>query len=104
MAVLQYLKNNGGNISDATRVFGINRPVVCDILSKQATGDLRDRPRIPKRQPNKTRMGARWLSIHLANDEKIKVPAGSVRHILRRNRRQLRNWGSVPSIDVRNGS
>ena len=38
MAVLQYLKSNGGNISDAARVFGINRPVVHDILSRQGRG------------------------------------------------------------------
>ena len=33
LAVLQYLKSNGGNISHAARVFGINRPVVYNILS-----------------------------------------------------------------------
>jgi transposase len=55
-AVLEYLKTNGGNIADAARVFGINRPVVYDILKKQAEGDLRDRSRAPKHQPNRPRL------------------------------------------------
>ena len=108
LAVLEYLKTSDGNISEAAQVFGINRCVVYDILSKQATGDLRDRSRIPKRQPNKTpakveqqvvdlrnktRMGPRRLSIHLAKYEKIKVPAGTIRHILRRNRHLLIHSG-----------
>ena len=42
LAVLEYLKSNGGNISHTARMFGINRPVVYDILCKQAAGDLRD--------------------------------------------------------------
>ena len=54
LAVLEYLKTNGRNISDAARVFGITRPVVYDILQKQAEGDLTDRPRVPRHQPNKT--------------------------------------------------
>ena len=81
LAVLEYLKTNRRNISDAARVFGINRSVVYNILSKQAEGDLKDRSRVPKHQPNKTlaeteqqviearnktRMGPKRLSIHLA--------------------------------------
>jgi transposase len=54
LAVPEYLKTNGGNISDAARVFGISRSVVYDILKKQAEGDLRDRSRVPKHQPSKT--------------------------------------------------
>ncbi|MGD2142944.1 MAG: helix-turn-helix domain-containing protein, partial [Anaerolineae bacterium] len=53
-AVLEYLKTNKGNKADAARAFGINRSVVYDILSKEAKGDLKDRSRAPKRQPNKT--------------------------------------------------
>ena len=34
LAVLEYLKSNRHNISDAARVFGINRCVVYDILKK----------------------------------------------------------------------
>jgi transposase len=101
MAVLEYRKTNGGNIADAARVFGINRSVVYDILKKQAEGDLTDRPRTPKRQPNKTpdeveqkvveaknrtRLGPKRLSIYLHKYEKIDVPAGTIRHILRRNK------------------
>ena len=54
LAVLEYLRTNGGNKSDAARAFGFTRPVVYDILKKQAEGDLSDRSRVPKRQPNKT--------------------------------------------------
>ena len=103
-AVLEYMKTNGGNISDAARVFGINRSVIYDILSKQAEGDLNDRSRVPKRQPNKTppeieqkviearnttRMGPKRLSIYLRKYEGIDVPAGTIRHILRRNKHLL---------------
>ena len=45
LAVLEYLKTNGGNKSEAARAFGITRAVVYDILRKQAQGDLGDRSR-----------------------------------------------------------
>ncbi len=104
LAVLEYLKTNGRNISDAARAFGINRSVVYDILRKQQEGDMRDRSRVPKHQPNKTapeiedrvvkaknktRMGSRRLSIYLKKYEGLSVPAGTIRHILRRNRKRL---------------
>lgn len=53
-AVLEYLKTNGGDKADVARVFVVNRTVVYDILKKAAEGDLRDRPKTPKHQPNKT--------------------------------------------------
>lgn len=53
-AVLEYLKTNRGNIAETTRLFGINRPVVYDILGKTQEGDLKDRSKAPKHQPNKT--------------------------------------------------
>ena len=108
LAVLEYLKTNGGNRSEAARVFGINRSVVYDILSKQAAGDLKDRSREPKHQPNKTpaeteekvievrnktRMGPKRLSIYLRKYEGIQVPAGTIRHILRRNKHLLTHSG-----------
>jgi transposase len=103
-AVLEYLKTNGGNKAEAARVFGIRRKVVYDILKKAAEGDLRDRPKTPKHQPNKTppeveakviaarnktNMGPERLSIYLAKYENLRVPPGTIRHILRRNRDQL---------------
>jgi len=103
-AVLEYLKTNGRNIADAARVFGICRPVVYDILKKRAEGDLRDRSKAPKHQPNKTpdeveqkvieaknrtRLGPKRLTIYLAKYERVNVPAGTIRHILRRNRAKL---------------
>jgi transposase len=104
LTVLEYLKTNGHNISDAARVFGINRSVVYDILKKQAEGDLKDRSRVPKHQPNKTpaeteqkvieaknktRLGPKRLSLYLRKYEEVDVPAGTIRHILRRNRHLL---------------
>lgn len=103
-AVLEYLKTNGGNKAEAARAFGINRCVVYDILKKAAEGDLRDRDKTPKHQPNKTppaveekviaarnktRLGPKRLAIYLAKYENLQVPAGTIRHILRRNRDQL---------------
>jgi len=108
LAVLEYLKTNNGNISDAARVFGITRPVVYDILEKQAEGDLKDRPRVPKHQPNKTpaeterhviearnktRLGPQRLSIYLRKYGGVDVPAGTIRHILRRNKHLLTHSG-----------
>ena len=48
-AVLEYLKTNKGNISQAASVFCISRCVVYNILRKEKEGDLRDRPRTPQR-------------------------------------------------------
>jgi transposase len=103
-AVVAYWRNNGHHVSDAARTFGINRCVVYDILQKWAEGDLRDRPKTPKHQPNKTateiedkviaaknktRLGPERLSRYLQRYEGILVPAGTIRHILARNRDRL---------------
>ena len=100
-AVLEYLKTNGGNKADAAKVFGVNRTVVYDILKKAGEGDLRDRPKTPKHQPNKTpleveqkviavrnktRLGPQRLSIYLTKYQDLQVPPGTIRHILRRNK------------------
>ena len=86
------------------RVFGINRPVVYDILRKKRDGDLRDRSKAPHNHPrrtapdvetqvvkakNKTRLGPIRLSTYLRKHEGLSVPAGTIRHILRRNRHRL---------------
>ncbi|MEA3326771.1 MAG: hypothetical protein U9R53_05615, partial [Chloroflexota bacterium] len=53
-AVLDCLESTGGNVSRTARVFSINRCVVYDILKKQVSGDLSDRPRtLNKHQPSK---------------------------------------------------
>lgn len=103
-AVIQYLKSNGGNIAEAARTFGINRSVVYDILRKQKEGNLQDRSKAPKHQPrktptetenkvievkNRTRLGPKRLSRYLGQHERLAVPAGTIRHILRRNRDKL---------------
>jgi len=103
-AVLEYLKSNSANIAEAARVFGVNRPVIYDILRKQREGNLRDRSKAPRHQPrktppeteekviwakNKTRLGPERLSIHLRKYEKVAVPPGTIRHILRRNKAKI---------------
>jgi len=101
MAVLHYLESMQGNIKQTAKVFGINRCVVYDILKKQAEGDLTDRSRAPRHQPrktpaniegqviaakNKTHLGPIRLSLYLIKYEGLKIAAGTIRHILRRNR------------------
>ena len=53
LAVIEYLKTNKGNISEAARVFGIQRTVVYDLLKKEEEGDLRDRSLAPLHSPYK---------------------------------------------------
>ena len=104
-AVLEYLKTNDMNISSASRMFGINRVVVYDILKKETEGDLSDRSKAPKHSPNKTspetedkvievknktRMGAKRLSRYLKKYENLVVPYGTIRHILRRNKGKIK--------------
>ena len=104
LAVLEYLKTNGGNVSATASVFGINRPVIYDILRKQDSGDLNDRSKTPHHQPgktasltedkvvefkNKTHLGPKRLSRHLKKYEGVVVAPGTIRHILRRNKNRL---------------
>jgi len=103
-AVLEYLKTQA-NISQAARTFGITRAVVYDILRKEREGSLRDRSRAPIHQPNKTptviedkvidlknrtHLGPERLALYLDKYESIPVPAGTIRHILARNRHRLK--------------
>ena len=53
-AVLEYLASVNGNVAATARAFSITRPVVYDILAKARSGDLGDRPKIPRHQPRKT--------------------------------------------------
>jgi putative transposase len=103
-AVLEYLKASGHNVAETARLFGINRPVVYDILRKEGEGDLGDRSKTPRRQPRKTRrrvenqvieaknrthLGSRRLAIYLAKYEKLSLPWPTVRNVLRRNKHRL---------------
>lgn len=103
-AVLEYLKSNGGNISQGAQVFGINRTVIYDILRKEKEGDLKDRSRAPLHQPRRTpaqmeeevirikcqtRYGPERLSRYLKQQEGLCLPPGTIRHILRRNREKI---------------
>ena len=104
LAVLEYLRANGGNVAEVARIFGIQRPVVYDILRKAGDRDLTDRSRAPKSSPgktpsqvedkvieikNKTRLGSQRLSIHLKKYYQLEVPPGTIRHIIRRNKHKL---------------
>lgn len=104
LAVIEYLSTNKGNISEAARTFGIQRTVVYNILKKQKEGDLKDQSRAPLHSPfrtpaeiedqvvgakNQTHLGAKRLAVYLKKYEEIKVPYGTIRHILRRNRSRL---------------
>jgi len=105
-AVLEYLKTKA-NVSETARLFGITRAVIYDILKKEKEGDLSDRSRAPKRQPgktlplvedkvvaakNRTHLGPERLSRYLKEYEGVNVPAGTIRHVLRRNKKRL-NYG-----------
>ncbi len=102
---LEYLRSNGGNIAGTARVFGINRPVIYDILSKEKDGDLKDRSKAPIDQPrktpkdvedlvvtikNKTNFGPQRICAYALDHHKIKVCPGTVRHILQRNRAYIK--------------
>jgi putative transposase len=96
-----YLKTNGHNIQQTALVFGITRPLVYDIIRKEGEGNLKDRPRAPHHQPNRTpawiedkvievkvrtRYGAEMLSRSLKQPEDISIPPGTISHVLRRNK------------------
>jgi len=98
-AVLDYLKKNNHNISDAATAFSINRTVVYDILKRSTTGNLKDKSRVPKNQPKKTpqeieniilkykyktQLNPKELAEHLKKHEGIDLSVGTIRHIINR--------------------
>ena len=98
-AVLEYLKSNGGNVSDCAKVFGLTRTVVYDIIRKFKEGNLQDRSRTPKRVANQTprmieklvvsisqqeKIGPKAISFKLYKEHQIDLPYGTIRGILRR--------------------
>jgi transposase len=104
LALLEYLKSNGGNVSEAARVFGVQRRIVYKALKKEKEGSLSDASRRPHVYPrktsvtvedavinakNKTHLGPKRLSIYLKKYENTNVPYGTIRHILRRNKDKL---------------
>lgn len=104
MAVIEYLNSNGGNISLTAKAFGIQRPVIYDILEKQKEGSLTDKSKAPKSSPNKTKdeietqvievknkthLGPKRLSRHLKKYYSLGVAYGTIRHILARNKDKL---------------
>jgi len=97
-------------VAETARAFGINRPVIYDIVRRGREGDLRDRSKAPHRQPrrtpadieatvigakNRTRLGPERLCLHLRKYAGLTVPPGTIRHILRRNREKI-TWPRPP--------
>lgn len=110
-AVLEYLRSCGHNVSRTASVFGINRPVVYDILRKERDGDLDDRSKVPHHQPRRTPklvegriveakstigFGPKRLSRHLKQHEGLSIAPGTIRHVLRRNRHLIQR--SLPKM------
>jgi transposase len=104
MAVVEYLNSSDGNISDCAKAFGVQRPVVYDILRKHSEDNLCDRSKAPIHSPNKTpeelegkvieiknktHLGPKRLSRHLNKYHNLNVAYGTIRHILRRNKDKL---------------
>ena len=107
-AVIEYWRHSGGNVSAVARCFGVNRCVVYDILAKWAEGDLGDRSRRPRHvgnqtsreteekviaAKNKTHYGPERLTRYLLRYEGVCVAAGTIRHIVARNRERLTGPG-----------
>lgn len=101
--VWEYLKSNL-NVSQTALMFGINRSVVYNIVKKDREDALRDWSRASRPQPektlaevenkvievkNRTHLGPEWLSRCLQEHEGLSVPVGTIRHILRRNRKRI---------------
>ena len=106
-AVLEYLRSCGHNVSRTASVFGINRPVVYDILRKEREGNLDDRSKVPHHQPRITPklvedriveakstigLGPERLSRHLKQHEGLSIAPGTIRHVLRRNKHRIQRF------------
>ena len=104
MAVIEYLSSNGGKVSECSRVFGVNRTIIYDILRKNKEGDLKDRSKAPKYIPHKTssvveelivqvakqtNLPPKRLGYHLLKYYGLDIAYGTLRHILRRNRSRI---------------
>ena len=78
--------------------------MVFGTMKKERERDLRDRARTPKRQPRKTpieieegvieaktktRLGPLRLALYLEAWQDLRVPAGTIRHVLRRSRDKI---------------
>ena len=103
--VLEYLQSNKSNIADCAKVFGLTRTVIYDILRKNEDGNLQDRSRAPKNVANKTprwieqlviniwqqeRIGPKSISFKLYKEHDIDLPYGTIRGIIRRADRTLK--------------
>ncbi len=100
MAVWEYLSGNGGNVSSCAKTFGITRRVVYDIVRRSGRGALKDLSRAPKRIRNKTPdeirelvlrlhtkhgFSARQIEAYFRQNSIVKLPYGTIRHIIARN-------------------
>ena len=102
MAVVEYLSTAQATKTETARVFGVERSVIYDILRKKKEGDLKDRSKAPGRVANKTpieieakvlaakkktALGPKRLTIYLQKKYGIRIAYGTVRGIIRRNKR-----------------
>lgn len=100
-AVLEYLSSNGGNVADCARAFSLQRAVIYDIIKKGRLGDLKDQSRAPKKVANKiaveiekividafrkTGFTPKRLCDYLLEFYHLRIPYGTLRGILRRNK------------------
>ena len=104
LAVLEYLKSNGENVSEAAKIFGAQRRIVYKAIKKEKEGDLSDASRAPHHTPrktpeaiedkvikakNKTHLGPKRLSLYLKKYEGTPVSYGTIRHTLRLNKERI---------------
>lgn len=103
MAVMQYLSSNNSNVYKAAKFFMVTRRVVYDIIKRNKQGLLKDLSRVPKTLRNKTpdetqelvvrlhtkhNFSARQIEAYLKQNGIVRLPYGTIRHILAR---QLKN-------------
>lgn len=103
MAVVQYLSSNQNNVYRAAKFFSVTRKVIYDIISRQNQNELGDKSRRPKNIKNETPdetqelvvrlhskhgFSARQIEAYLKQNGIVRLPYGTIRHILAR---QLKN-------------
>lgn len=89
----EYLKSNGGNISDAAQVFGINRPVIAREHSSPANQTLFD---CLKQQAPHINEAIRYVQPILLDTASVRLGPWSEYNVLTQNQScvkpQATNW------------
>ena len=100
LAVLQYLSSSKSSINQCAKTFGVQRTVIYDILSRK-NDDLKDKSKKPHKIANKTPEKVELMVISLKQQtnfgpkrlfkllrsQRISIPYGTIRGILRRNKK-----------------